>query len=151
MTIRTLAGGRGALAVLVAALSAGAGACDLSAHDPPPPGSYSVTTAQVSTGGAVEKVNVATVDSTFFQWPPAAMAYVGRAFVPEEFGLPKGAGHPVVILSHGFWEESLSLDPSTIGRSITVDGRGHTVVGILPPEAELPEEVQILVPVAAGG
>ena len=36
---------------------------------------------------------------------------------------------PVVILSHDVWQRRYQADPKIIGRSVTVNGRPHTVVG----------------------
>src|SRR5438094_1423213 len=38
----------------------------------------------------------------------------------------------VVIVSDAFWREVLGADPGAIGRSIALDSRPHTVVGVLP-------------------
>ena len=37
-----------------------------------------------------------------------------------------------VILSHEFWLRRMSSDPEVIGKSVTIDGLPHTVVGITP-------------------
>src|SRR5439155_13179955 len=39
---------------------------------------------------------------------------------------------PVVIVSDAFWRNVLGADPAVIGRSITLDRRLHTIVGVLP-------------------
>ncbi|HVS64239.1 MAG TPA: ADOP family duplicated permease [Thermoanaerobaculia bacterium] len=54
---------------------------------------------------------------------------IGRSFLPEE-GLDEG--RRVVLLSHGFWTRRYASDPSLVGRAITLDGRPHEVVGVLP-------------------
>jgi len=38
----------------------------------------------------------------------------------------------VVLLSHGFWERTFGGSPSVLGRTMTLDGRPFTVVGVLP-------------------
>jgi len=58
---------------------------------------------------------------------------LGRGISDED--VVPGA-EPVVLLSHGFWSRSLGRDPEALGRTITLDGRRHTVVGIVPPEME---------------
>jgi predicted permease len=57
-------------------------------------------------------------------------AAYGRTFLPEEDGRP--GAHPVVVVSHRFWEENLGGDPRAVGRAITLNGSGYTVIGILP-------------------
>jgi predicted permease len=45
---------------------------------------------------------------------------------------------PVAVISHRLWEARLGRDPQAIGRSVTLGGTLHTVVGVLPPRAALP-------------
>jgi putative ABC transport system permease protein len=56
-------------------------------------------------------------------------ATLGRTFVPEEDQLGK---HRVAVLSHALWSTQFGADPNVIGRSITLDGYPHTVIGVLP-------------------
>jgi putative ABC transport system permease protein len=42
-------------------------------------------------------------------------------------------GDRVAVLGHGFWQREFGGDPAVIGRSITLGGTPHTVVGVLPP------------------
>ena len=42
---------------------------------------------------------------------------------------------PVVILSHEVWQRRYQGDAGIIGRSISVNGRPHTVVGVMPPSS----------------
>jgi predicted permease len=54
---------------------------------------------------------------------------LGRNFLPEE---DRKGGAPVVMLEHGFWQRRFGKDPSVLGRTLTLDGTPHTVVGVLP-------------------
>ncbi len=56
-------------------------------------------------------------------------AAVGRTFVAGE-DLPGRDG--IVVLSHQVWTERFGGDPGIIGRSITLDGVGVQVVGVMP-------------------
>jgi predicted permease len=38
-----------------------------------------------------------------------------------------------VILSHGLWRRRFASDATVVGRSLTLNDRPHTVVGVLPP------------------
>jgi predicted permease len=55
---------------------------------------------------------------------------LGRAFLPEEDQTPDT--HPVVVLSHKFWQSRLGGDPNVIGRAIALNGHRFTVVGVAP-------------------
>ncbi len=51
----------------------------------------------------------------------------GRTFLPNEEETAD-----VAVVTESFWRKRLSGDPNIIGRSITLDGVVHTVVGVLP-------------------
>jgi predicted permease len=52
---------------------------------------------------------------------------LGRNFRPEE-----EEGADVALVTRNFWQKRLGGDPNVIGRSITLDGTAHTIVGVLP-------------------
>ncbi|HEX4227683.1 MAG TPA: ABC transporter permease [Bryobacteraceae bacterium] len=54
---------------------------------------------------------------------------LGRAFAPDE---DQPGKDQVVILSHRIWESRFGSDPHLIGRSIILDNRPYTVIGIMP-------------------
>jgi putative ABC transport system permease protein len=59
----------------------------------------------------------------------------GRAFVSED---GKPGALPVVILSERLWRGSFRADPTIIGRSVDLDQRPFTVVGIMPETFRFP-------------
>jgi predicted permease len=52
----------------------------------------------------------------------------GRDFLPEEYE----RGAPSIILGHRLWQSRYAANPDIIGRTVTIDGAPHTVVGIIP-------------------
>jgi putative ABC transport system permease protein len=56
-------------------------------------------------------------------------AVLGRTFLPGEDELGKD---DVVVLSHAVWVSQFGKDPSIVNRTILLDNRPHTVVGVLP-------------------
>src|SRR5262252_3318345 len=52
---------------------------------------------------------------------------LGRNFRPEE-----EEGADVALITKSFWQKRLGGDPNVLGRSITLDGVAHTIVGVLP-------------------
>jgi putative ABC transport system permease protein len=63
---------------------------------------------------------------------------MGRGFRPEEDRY--GAPH-VVVISHELWQQRLGGDRAVIGRRITLDGEAYTVIGVLPPGFQSPDEI----------
>lgn len=60
---------------------------------------------------------------------------LGRSFRPDED--ESGRGH-VVILADAFWRNRFDADPSALGKTITLDGIPHEIIGVLPPSFRFP-------------
>lgn len=78
------------------------------------------------------RLRVAAITASLFgvlRQPPA----VGRPF-----GADDEAEGQVVILSHGLWHERFGGRADVVGRTLTLDGRPHTIVGIMGPEFAFP-------------
>jgi putative ABC transport system permease protein len=68
---------------------------------------------------------------------------LGRQFRQDED--QPGAAR-VVMLSDGVWKRRYAGDPAIVGRTLTVNGNPHTVVGIMPPKFQFPELAQLWIP-----
>lgn len=55
---------------------------------------------------------------------------LGRAIGPEDDRVP--GGHPIAMISDGYWRRQFGADPSVVGRSLAISGTPLTVVGITP-------------------
>ena len=55
---------------------------------------------------------------------------LGRLIGPADDVSP--GAHPVAVVSHAYWTSHLGADPSAIGRTIQVNGRTLTIVGVAP-------------------
>lgn len=85
----------------------------------------------VWTGGEEPRqVPGALVTSDFFT-TLGIEAALGRGFSTVE-GEPGGG--QVVLLSHGLWQRGFGGDPGAVGRVLTLNGKPHTVVGVLPED-----------------
>src|SRR5438445_4655137 len=51
---------------------------------------------------------------------------------------------PAVVLTHRFWTNSLSSDPSVIGKTVRLGPRTATVVGVLEPSVPYPADTEII-------
>ena len=56
---------------------------------------------------------------------------LGRVFLPGE---DKTGSEHEVILSYRLWERRFQSDPAVLGKQITLNGEGYTVVGVMPRE-----------------
>src|SRR5436190_5186161 len=66
---------------------------------------------------------------------------IGHSFAPAE------ERTPLALLSHGLWVTSFGRDPGILGKSISLDGRSFTVVGVMPAGFQFPhEDVQVWTP-----
>src|SRR5947208_6124478 len=75
---------------------------------------------------------------------------LGRAFLPEEDTPGAVNGGDAVILSHTFWQQRFGSDPHVVGQNLKLDGRDHTVVGVMPPgfQFPIPEPVDVWTTIA---
>ncbi|HWS53051.1 MAG TPA: ABC transporter permease [Pyrinomonadaceae bacterium] len=72
----------------------------------------------------------------------------GRAFFAEE---AQPGRDQSVVLSHGLWQRAFGGDPGVLGRTLTLNSRSFTVVGIMPAGFEFPAEAELWVPLAWDG
>ncbi len=94
--------------------------------------------------GEPERVGTARVSANLLPMF-GAHAALGRLFLPEE----DATGHaPTAVLTDGMWRRRFGADPRVLGRSLTINGVGYQVIGVLPPGFALPHEV---LPVLGGG
>jgi predicted permease len=68
------------------------------------------------------------VSSNYFSTFGVRM-FQGRAFLPAEE--QPGSAIPVVIVSYQYWERT-GRDPGLVGKTVRINGRPYTVVGITP-------------------
>ena len=66
-------------------------------------------------------------------------AELGRVFDPQADG---SAEQDLVVLDHGFWQRRFGADRAVIGRTMVLDGKPYTVVGVLPASFEFPGSFQ---------
>jgi putative ABC transport system permease protein len=92
--------------------------------------------------GAPERLQAAQVTADLFPVLRVEAAR-GRVFTEEE---DKAGAGPVVLLSYGLWQRRFGGDAGLVGRQITLNGRGYTVVGVMPKEFAFPIRTELWVP-----
>ena len=85
--------------------------------------------------GEPEELSTVRVSANLFDLLGVAPA-LGRGFLPEEETTGR---ERVVVLSYGFWAGRLGGDPSAIGRTLTLDGLPHEIVGVMPEDFRFPD------------
>ena len=98
--------------------------------------------------GPAERVWAQLVSGNFFDvvGVPAAL---GRTFAPAEDRARNT--HLVTVVSHDFWRSRLGADRSVIGKTIRLNGRLFTVIGVAPheaPQVDPPFQPDLWVPMA---
>jgi predicted permease len=90
--------------------------------------SWSSSEVNLSTPEAPERVTArqATPDGYRIYGEPV---FMGRDFRSDE---DQPGKNQVALLSNKLWRRSFGADPGIVGRSIRLDGKPYTVVGILP-------------------
>jgi putative ABC transport system permease protein len=94
----------------------------------------------LSGAGDPDEVWVSQVSTNFFHLlgvPP----FMGRAFAEDET--------QAVIVSQRYWRSHFAGDPKILGKTLALDGKPYTVIGIAPAGLEFPDvESQMWVPLA---
>jgi len=98
----------------------------------------------LSKEGGAQPVLGCRVAANFFDVLGVAPA-AGRPFTPaeEQAGLDQ-----VAVVSHGMWQRRFGGDPRLIGKTIQLDQRDYTVIGIMPKDFDYPVPVEVWVPLA---
>jgi putative ABC transport system permease protein len=68
---------------------------------------------------------------------------LGRDFDASE---EKAGTAPVVLLSYALWQSHLGGDPNVVGKTITLDGRSFTIVGVLPANYRSLDTTDVMLP-----
>jgi putative ABC transport system permease protein len=73
-----------------------------------------------------------------------AKALIGRVFTDDE---DKPGAAPVVVLSYALWQRRFGGQSNILNQTLTFNGRGYTVIGVMPPEYAFPARIEMWVPV----
>jgi putative ABC transport system permease protein len=91
---------------------------------------YHYDEANLTGNGPAQKVIAVSVTANFFHTLGVA-PLLGRNFSTEEDR--GGYDNRVLILGNRFWRSHLGGDPKIVGKTLRLNGRACTVVGVLPP------------------
>jgi putative ABC transport system permease protein len=103
--------------------------------------------ASLTGGNLAEHVEGSQVTADFFSllgMPVQQGRYIGS----EDF---RGGVAPVIVVSHGFWQQYLGADPSLVGKRLLLNGQKFTVIGIASPDFDFPTGSKIWTPLDLNG
>jgi putative ABC transport system permease protein len=89
-----------------------------------------------------ERVQTGVVSANFFD-VLGVRPLLGRTFVPDD---ETHGSDAVLVLSHRYWKQSHGGDPHIVGKVFQMNNRAHTVVGVLPPIPQYPDEQDVYMP-----
>ena len=108
---------------------------------------YKNVTLSLSTDDVSDRIPGAMVSANYFE-ALGVRAFAGRTFLPEEDLIPGSC--PVAILGYGLWKRGFGADPGLIGKTIGINRRPFTVVGVAPNGfggTQIGRPVEIWVPI----
>ena len=109
------------------------------------PGGYNITAGCRENECEPRRIAAVFATADLFDVLRVAPA-MGRVFtVPETEPGQDG----VVILSHGLWTDFFGADRNILGRTVRLNGRERTVIGVMPPSVAFPSrDTDVWVPLA---
>ena len=100
------------------------------------------STITLTGAGEPERLNVRMATAGLFPML-GIRAHIGRTFLSEE---DKAGGPPVALLSYGLWQQRFGGSQEILGKSIDLDSRPYTVVGVLPSGFQILQPADIFLP-----
>jgi predicted permease len=89
---------------------------------------YQSATVSLTESDEPEQLRGEAVTGNYFKVLGVGVS-AGRTLLPEDE--TTAGGNPVVVISHRLWQRRFNSEPNLVNRTINLDGRAHTVVGIV--------------------
>ena len=89
---------------------------------------------QLTRAGDPEQLQGVRVSANFFEALGASPA-LGHTFTVDQ---DQEGASPVAIISHRLWQKEFGGDQGVVGKTLTLNGRGVSIVGVMPREFEFP-------------
>lgn len=95
---------------------------------------FDYTSFNLTEGDVPERISGAVVSPRLF--PLLGVQPIrGRTFAQEEQGEGRDT---VVLISERLWKRRFNADPTLVGKTLTLNGRSFTVIGVIPASFEFP-------------
>jgi len=95
------------------------------------PVAYWLTHVSIDAGNQAERLRIELVSGNYFA-TLGVRAERGRLLTPDDDRV--AGGHPVAVISYGYWQRSYGGADSAVGSTIRINGFPFTVVGITGPD-----------------
>jgi putative ABC transport system permease protein len=95
--------------------------------------------------GDPERVRTGVVSANYFDLFGVS-PILGRAFVADD---EKPGAPAVLLLSYEYWKNNFGADSNIVGKTFEMNDKVHTVVGVLPPVPQYPNENDVYMPTSA--
>jgi predicted permease len=102
--------------------------------------------SDLTSPGTPEHLEAELVSAGFFRTLGVRLA-LGREFSPQD---DQHGGAPVAVISHRLWKDRFAGSPEAIGKLVTLDGVGCTVIGVLPPGFYFEGDPEVYRPMGQG-
>lgn len=104
---------------------------------------FRVQNFNLANGGNPERIQGGIVSADFFT-VLGVQPLLGRTFHAQEDQLGQD---DVVVVSYGFWQRRLGSDPNLVGKTLNLNGRPFTIIGVTPKAFyQLPAKAEIWTP-----
>src|ERR1043166_8594635 len=99
----------------------------------------------MSFAGSAEVVRGELVTGNYYEVLGVG-AVVGRTMTADDDRIP--GGHPVAVLSYGFWDRRFGRNPKVINSTILLGGQPFTIIGVTEKTFEgtergFPHDIQV--------
>lgn len=95
--------------------------------------------------GDPERVRTGVVSANYFDLF-GVRPLLGRTFLPDD---DKLGAPPVLLLSYEYWKNNFGSDSGIVGKTFEMNDKVHTVIGVLPPVPQYPDENDVYMPTSA--
>jgi putative ABC transport system permease protein len=101
-----------------------------------------ITTLTLTGAGEPERLPAQMTSASMFPLLEVS-ALLGRTFAPEE---DRAGGPQVALLGYGFWRRRFAGSAEALGKSITLDNKSYTIIGVMPADYQLLVRSDVYVP-----
>ena len=101
-----------------------------------------ITTLTLTGAGEPQRLPAQMTSASMFPLL-GVTAPLGRTFAPEE---DRAGGPQVALLSYGFWRRHFAGSAGVLGKSIALDNKSYTIIGVVPADYQLLVPSDVYVP-----